>query len=440
MHRQKTKNTMPLFFWQHNFKEEGHEFRFEATGSVEGEDEQNFYSNLYSFPPLRSMFDNNNVWQQEKNQQLTFDYTRPLANDAKLGLGYAGNFVNTLIDFYVENYDTLQNRFIPDLNTSNIFRYRENLQAAYGTYERSIRQFSFQLGLRTEAAFTTSTLVTKDSVVPNQYVQLYPTLHLAYQQKKNEWQLNYSRRVNRPDGEDLNPFPEYIDPLNLRAGNPKLKPEFIHSVELGYQVKSKYLNFVPSLYYRYKYNGFTSVTRKLTDSVLLTTRENLSNDQSAGLELIVTTKSISFVSASLSTNVFYNTINASNLGGSSRKSIVSMSTSFNAVFTLSKTTMFQLTSNYRSARQTAQGKIFPTFVVNIGARQNLFKDKMSVTCTLSDVLKTLKQETFLQTPFLTQTSFNRRDARIFYLGISYRFGKSGKKQQEEKLQFDNSLQ
>ena len=101
--------------------------------------------------------------------------------------------------------------------------------------------------------------------------------------------------------------------------------------------------------------------------------------------------------------------------------------------------MVQLTSVYRSARQTVQGKFYPTFVMNIGARQNLFNNKLSVTCTVSDIFRTLEQRIFLQTPSFKQDSYNRRDARVFYLGLSYRFGNSGKKPQEEKLQFDNNL-
>ncbi len=427
------------FFWQHNFDSDGQELRLEANMSSDGEDEKNYYSNIFYTPPQQSLFDNNWVYQTEKSKQLTLDYVKPIGEDAQLELGYAGSFMNALIDFYVEQYDTVQKIFIKDPAVSNVFRYKDGLHAVYGTYERTAGNFSFNAGLRAEAAFTNSILETLDSTIRNNYFQLYPTLHLALKREKGEWQLNYSRRVNRADPDELNPFPEYIDPLNLRAGNPKLQPEYIHSVEFGYQINRKHFSFVPSLYYRYKYNGFTTVTKALNDSVLFTTRENLSRDQSAGLELIFSTKGFKFVTANLNTNIFYNSIDASALGGSSKKSIVSMSANFNALFTVTKSTMLQLTSIYRSARQTAQGKQYPTFVMNIGARQNLFNNKLTVTCTLSDIFKTLEQRTFIETAFFSQNSYNRRDAQVFYLGMSYRFGKSGKKQQEEKLQFDNSL-
>jgi outer membrane receptor protein involved in Fe transport len=426
-------------YWQRNFKKEDEELRVEATISAQAEDEKNYYNNIYNYPPQRSLPDNNWVNQIEKNQQVTVDYVNPLTEKSKLEIGYAGSFIQQDIDFYVEDFDTLQNKFIPNNLRSNRFLYNESVQAVYGTWQHTYDAFSFSLGLRAEAAHTKVNLQTKDSIINNQYFQLYPTLHLAYQLRKGELQLNYSRRVNRPDGDDMNPFPEYIDPLNLRAGNPKLLPEYIHSVELGYQLKGEKFSFVPSIYYRYKYNGFTTVTKPINDSVLLTTRENLSNDQSAGIELIASFNSAKFFSANLSANIFYNSINADNLGILQKKSIVSFSTNFISTFTFTPNTQMQLSCNYRSARQTAQGQFFPTFVINMGARQDLFKKKLAITLTLSDVFKTLRQKVTLNTAYFNQTAITSRDARVLYIGFSYRFGTAAKKPVTEKMQFDNNL-
>lgn len=432
--------TDATLYWQHDFKKEGQELRAEATVSSQGEDEKNYYTDIYNYPPKRSMYDNNWVYQTDRDQQITVDYSNPISEKVKVELGYAGSFIQQDIDFYVEDFDTLLNRFVKNDLRSNRFLYKEGIHTFYGTYQRSYDAFSFSLGLRAEAAYTLVSLFTKDSAIRNQYFQLYPTLHLAYGLSKGELQLNYSRRVNRPEGDEMNPFPEYVDPLNLRAGNPKLLPEFIHSLEFGYQVKGKTVSFVPSIYYRYKYNAFTTVVKPLNDSVLLTTRENLLNDQSAGLEIILSIKPPKFFSANLSTNIFYNTIDPGDMEKASKKSIFSASINFNTTITISPVTMLQLSSNYRSARQTAQGQSYPSFVFNMGARQELFKKKLTVTATLSDVFSTLQQKTKLNTGYLQQISVNKRDARIFYIGLSYRFGgKTGKKPEEEKIQFDNNL-
>ncbi len=433
------KETDGTVYWQHNFPKEDHELRVELNISGSDEAEHNHYTNVYSFPVVAPAMDNTLIKQQDKQQELTADYTRPLSEDAKLEAGYDGSFNQVDMNFYGEYYDTVQHGFVKDVIKTNQFKYNESIHAFYGTYQHSYEKFGYSAGLRLEQASIKGTLVTKDSVISNSYFKIYPTIHLSYKLKKGELQLNYSKRVRRPEGDDLNPFPEYQDPFNIRAGNPKLLPEVTHSVEFGYKWQNDNFSFVPSLYYRYKQNGFTSVIVRVNDSVLLTTQQNLSNDRSTGLELIFSAKAGKFLSANLSTNFFYNQIDASNLGYAAKKSILSMNSSLNTTATLSKTTMWQVSCNYRSARLTPQGKTFPAFVLNTGLRQDLFKKKMSLTLTASDLLKTLKQKTELNSLYLKQVAVGRRDPRIIYLGLSYRFGKVIKKQNEEKLQFDNSL-
>lgn len=425
-------------YWQHNFDKEGRELRVEATASSKSEDEKNNYTNFYYYPIKQTIPDFNSVNQIEYNQQITADYTTPIGENAKMELGYAGSFIQQDIDFYTAIYDTLSKKLVKNTLTSNRFKFNQTVHAFYGIYYKTINKFSYSLGLRAEQVLVKSNLVTKDSIINNQYFQIYPTIHLAYKLKKGELQLNYSKRVNRPEGDDLNPFPEYIDPLNLKAGNPKLLPEYIHSVEFGYQWKNKVFTFVPSIYYRYKYNGFTTITQKLNDSVFLTTKQNLTNDQSLGLELIVSAKPTKTITANLSANGFYNTINFGTVNAPVKKSIFAMSINFNASFNILPTTMYQLTCIYRSARQTIQGMFDPTFVTNMGLRQELFKNKLSMVITLSDVFSTLKQKSFLTSQFLNQQSLNSRDAQVFYIGFNYRFGRSTKKV-DEKMQFDNSL-
>jgi outer membrane receptor protein involved in Fe transport len=427
------------FYFQHQFPKEDHELRLEFNTSLSDELEDNHYTTYYHLPGNTTSFDNTRIGQTDKENQLTIDYTNPLSEDSKLEAGYDGSYNEIDLDFYGEYFDTLQHNFIRDIEKTNRFVYNENIHAVYVTYERTFEKWGYSAGIRAEQAFTKSYLVTLDSTVRSNYFNLYPSVHFSYALKKgSELQLNYSRRVNRPDGDELNPFPEYQDPRNLRSGNPKLLPEIIHSVEFGYKWQNSRFSFVPSIYFRYKKQGFTSVTIPLNDSTLLTTTQNLSNDRSAGLELIFSAKAGTWFSANLSSNIFYNRINADNLGYIQNKSIISMSTNLSTNFNFSKTTLMQVSANYRSARLNPQGKSYPSFVMNMGMRQDLFRNKLSMTFTLSDIFVSQRQKTELITPFLSQTSIGRRGGRIFYLGLSYRFGLI-KKQKEEKLQFDDNL-
>ena len=425
-------------YWQHNFPKEEHSLRLEMQSSRSREQEDNRYQNIYHFPSPGITYDNTLIRQGDNQQHITLDYTNPLSEDAKLEAGYAGSFTQQDFDFYGEYMDPASHQFVKDVMKTNRFLYKDAIHALYGIYEQSIRNFSFQFGLRAEEVLIKGHLVTKDSTIRNDYFRIYPTLHLAYKLSKGELQLNYSRRVHRPEGDELNPFPEYQDPYNVRAGNPALLPEIIHSFEFGYKWQNKVVTFVPGLFYRYKQHGFTPVTVPLNDSVLLTTNQNLSSDQSGGLELIVTVKTGKFFSGNFSTSFFYNEINAAGLGYQNRKSIVAMNAGFTGNFALTGNTHCQISTNYRSGRPTPQGKIFPSFVLNAGIRQDVWNKKMSITLTASDLLNTMRQKSEISTTYMHQVSFTKRDARIVYLGVSYRFGRNGRKP-EDKMQFESGL-
>ncbi len=425
-------------YYQHSFGKEDHDLRIEFNSSKEDEVEDNHYRNIYRKPSPLTTYDNTRIAQGTHENQLTADYSNRLSEDSKIEAGYDGLYNKVNLNFYGEYYDAGQAKFVKDAVKSNQFIYNEDVHAVYGTYQKSFEKFGYEVGLRAEGVLTKGHLINLDSFVTNNYFKVYPTVHLSYKlQESSELQLNYSKRVHRPEADELNPFPEYQDPRNLRAGNPKLLPEIIHSTEFGYKWQNKAFSFVPSIYYRYKVNGFTSVIVPLNDTTLLSTTQNLSNDQSAGLEAIFSAKA-KFFTATVSSNVFYNRIDATNLGYIQNKSIYSASANFTTSFTVTKTTLLQISGNYRSARLTPQGKTYPTFVLNTGMRQDLAKNKLSITATASDLFSSLKQKTDLNIPSLKQVSVGRRDGLIVYLGLSYRFGVI-KKAKEEKLQFDNAL-
>lgn len=425
-------------FWEHNFPGEDHTLRVEFNVASSKENETNYYRNVYHFPGTNTTLDNNLIYQGDDQQQLTIDYSHTISESAKLEAGYSGSFNQQDFNFHNEYFDISSSKFVVDKVKTNQFLFNQTIHGLYGTYQKNYERFGYSLGLRLEESIIRGYQVTRDTTIKNDYLKLYPTIHLAYEMTDNaQLQLNYSRRVHRPEGDDINPFPEYQDPYNVRAGNAKLLPEIIHSVEFGYKWQNKHFSFVPSLYYRYKQNGFTQVTVPVNDSVLLTTQQNLSNDQSAGLELIFSAKAGTFFSSNLSANFFYNQINADNLGYFDKKTIISFSTNFNSTFSFTPNTMLQLSANYRSARLTPQGKNYPSFVLNAGIRQDILNKKVSIILAASDILKSLKQKSELNTSYLKQTSVGSRDAQIIYLGISYRFGKTIKRA-EEKMQFDNA--
>ncbi|MES2418200.1 MAG: TonB-dependent receptor [Bacteroidota bacterium] len=424
------------FFAEHSFKKEDHKIRLEFNTSHSPEVEDNHYTNAYRVPVSVNQLDNTLIKQTQDNQQLTISYENPISENTKLELGYDGQYNKQDLDFFGAAYSYAQQQFITDALKTNRFIYNENIHAFYGTAEQSWKKFGAMLGLRGEYSDINSHLITTGVSIPNHYFKVYPTLHLSYNlSQSRQLQLNYSRRVRRPEGDDLNPFAEYADPTNIRVGNPYLLPEIIHSVELGYRWQHNNLSILPGIYYRYKYNGFTSITKPLNSTTLITTQENLANDLALGAD-IVFSASLDKININFTPNAFYNQIDASNLGYSSKKNTFTWSANFNSSYSFTKSTLVQVNSNYRSSRLSPQGRYLPSFVFNFGVRQDIFKKRGSVYLTVSDVFKSQRQKAELSSPFLVQQVLTRSNSRIVYLGMSYNFGVVKKK---KDLIFDNSL-
>lgn len=425
-------------FVEHDFPKEGHSVRVEFTNSQSPEQEDNHYTNAYIFPAGPNSYDNTLIYQSDLRNQLSLDYSNPLTETSTLEAGYVGQFDHADFDFYAESFDDSLQEFVKDSLKSNQFVYDGMIHALYTTYKQSFGVIGLQAGLRAEQSNITSNLVTRDSIVENSYFNLYPSLHLSYKMSDAaELQLSYSRRTNRPHGDDLNPFPEYRDPRNVSAGNPYLMPEYIHSLELGCQFQTELMSILPALYYRYTYNKFTSVTQALDDSTLLTTRQNLSKDQSGGLEVVVSADVGNMFSAHWSANGFYNQINASNLGFQENKSTVTWGSNLTINFNVTETSKLQVNSNYNSRRLTPQGEFVPSYQVNMGFRQQILDGKLTLVATISDIFKTQKRQLELDTPMLDQRVINTRDSRIAYVGCTYHFGASPKKSKEEQMRYES---
>lgn len=426
--------------FQHTFPQEDHELNIELKTAKTTEAEDNRYTNRHRTPARAATFENVRIAPTERETEAIVEYARPLGREAKLEAGYTHTLRRLDANFTAETFDPARGVFVNDATRSNRFHYRDTIDAFYLTYGRSFRKFGLLAGLRPEFTRVQSDLVTLGRRISHTYNRAYPSLHLAYKlTERHEFQWNYSHRVHRPDPDELNPFPEYADPFNVRRGNPALVPEDVHSIEAGYGFNAEPTTLTAAVYHRYLYHGFTSITRDIGGGVLLTTQENLSTSRSTGLELTANTELGKRVTLNFSSNTFFNAIDASNLGGARDQSNVSWSAKLGATFHLPKNTLLQLHTNYTSTRLTAQGSRRPTYVTNLGLRHEFFQKRAAAILTISDVFNSLQERSRIDTPVLQQEVVRRRSARIVYVGFSYTFGQPAKKAKDEPMKFDDSL-
>lgn len=411
--------------WEHAFKDdEDHTFTFESTYASYDEEEDQMFDEEQTFPEEGHTIDKVLIQKSGNQTEITAEYLKPLSEDAEFEAGYVGEFINE--DIRYTNNDS-PNRFL----------LAQNVHALYALCGMEAGDFSFKAGLRGEQTYLTSKLTEpSDSTVQNNYFKPYPTIHLLYNLTENrQLGLSYSKRINRPDADELNPNPEFSDPRNAEAGNPNLKPEQIHSLELSLHGEVEKYTFTPTLYYRYTYDAFTSIKTIISDSIILKTIQNLDSRQLAGLELILTGNPYKNLSFNLSANVFYDQIDAANLGYSDKKSVFSTDVKFYALLNFTTSTILQLNAYYYSPRITPQGQRDQYYYMNVGLKQQLFRNRAAITFTVTDVFHTYKINRETDIPELLQNTSYHRKGAVVYLGFTW-FFKAQNNGDERELKFE----
>ena len=436
---------------KHTFsKDPDNSLDLEITHSKDNEQEDNHYTNLYRAPnpppPDAPPFDAMRIRNIETITEVTADYGLPLGEDTKFEAGYNGTFDLLDQDFHGSAFDPDTQAWATDTTTTNHFVCNTAVNAFYSTFAHKLGDFGFLAGLRFENARVRTDQRTAGIVNIDNYNRLYPSLHLSYDlTDTQQLQANYSHRIHRPDPDDMNPYPEYQDPYNLRVGNPHLRPEEIHSLEAGYQYHTKNTTLFATAYYRYRYNGMTTVSEYVDANlnpdpaglILLTTRQNLSTSRYGGAELGAQARPLKTLSLNLSGNLYRNTIDASNLGFSATRAATAWDAKLNINWDATPVTLVQFNANYTAKRLTPQGYRDPTIQANIGARRYFQNKRLALIVSVSDIFNSLRERTHIDTPDLRDTQTRRRTARIFNIGLIYNFGKPAKKQKDD-LQFDNS--
>ncbi len=410
------------------------EFRWEHHT----ETDENLYSDVAAAPVAPPTFARTRVAFNQPETEVVAEYANTLSPDRKIEAGFDHSDDRDGKNVLGTNFDGPTGLWLNDPTVTNAFVADQRITALYGTYRQRFGNLSAMPGLRLEHAEIDTDQAISGVVTGQRYDHAYPTLHLAYGlTATQELQLNYSDRINRPDLGDLNPFSEFQDPNNLRVGNPHLRPEEVRSVEAGDQYKNGDTTCLAALFYKQASNSFTTVSRFINPTTLLTTEENLAHSQSGGLELAATVAPWQPLLVNASASAYYNQIDAGNLGYRTARSAYAWAGKLSVEYNWSKSVALQLNSNYTGRRLTPQGYRQPTFVANLGLKHELAGRRVTLFVAISDLFNSLKEETRLETPTLRDDSTRRRSSRFFYGGLVYNFGTAAKKAKGDVLQFDN---
>jgi outer membrane cobalamin receptor len=369
------------------------------------------------FQMLENTFSDGNNWMVSAQ----FDYVHPLGQDRKLETGFRATLREMDNDFNFFNFDHEKQSWENNLGLSNHFVYNEQVYAVYGIFSTMLGKYSVQTGLRAEQAFTRADQRTTSAMYENDYISLFPSLHVRRNMENNQsMQVSYSRRINRPNNRFLNPFVSYSDPYDLSFGNPHLDPEYIHSAELGYTRFWGRTTVNPSIFYRHTEGMITRFRTMDEDGIAYTTFQNLRTGKSYGAELILGQQVASFWRANGTFSYFRQVVE----GGGDAMEMANRSNSWSARlvnnFDFGNGWSAQLNGFYRSPVVLIQGEMREMYSADIGVRKNVLQNRGSINLRLSDIFNTQRFGMYNFGDNFTMTSERRRNSRMIFVGFTYR--------------------
>lgn len=451
-----------------NFQKSGHQLTADANFNASKSD--NFSLVVNNIQPNYPLGSSAYIYRQQQtgkgdNQQITFqtDYVNPLTDKSKLEAGIRYNQRNNNSDNNIGVVDGNGNvNILAPLSSK--FKYTDRIYAAYTTYTGTFSEtFGYMVGLRVEGSDYSGRVhsAVKDGAgfkdTSNSYsisypISFFPSVFLSKKlNATQDLQLNYSRRINRPNFFQLFPFTDYSDSLNLSRGNPGLKPEFTNSIEISYQKTfPKNNSLLISAYYKHTTDLITRYQSEeknpINDSaVFVSTFINANSSFVGGLELVSKNRITKWWDITSNLNLFTSKINIDDPAIATTDQLYSWFAKINNSFKLPKNFTLQVTGDYISktvlspggsssqgggggwgptVSGSAQGYTKPSYSVDAALRYEFLKNKAaSVTLNVSDIFKTRINDMYTQSGSFWQHSVRTRDQQFFRLNFAYRFGK-----------------
>lgn len=444
-----------VFGFKHLFAKEGEELTFDANYFGGKNNNNSVYTTNYfgldnttiSSTGLQKVIGSGS----DKNYTLQSDYVKPLSKLTKLETGVRAAIrkrVNASDNYFFSNGDY---QIIPSA-TSN-YKNTDNVFAAYTTLSSSIKDFSYKVGVRAERSNYTGTLANTREKFKNSYpISLFPSIFVSQKLgNKQEVQLSYSRRINRPNFFQLIPFTDYTDKLNITKGNPNLVPEFTQSLELSYlKTYAGNNTILGSVYYKHTTNLITRYLTKEADPIsgqdeLINTYINANSSYAAGTEITAQNYLTKWWDISTNINIYNSKVNTSDtITSFSQPALWSWFGKFNSNFKLPKNFALQFTTTYQSktnlpvntntgmggppqmqqSQSASQGYIKQSWGMDIAFKKSFLKNNAAaVTLSVSDIFRTRVSNQYSSSEYFTQTYNRLRDPQMIKLNVSYRFGK-----------------
>jgi ferric enterobactin receptor len=380
---------------------------------------------------------------------LQTDYVNPLGTSAKLEAG--ARMQLRKLQNGQGNYYMVNGEFVPVPSSSTNYKNSEHVYAAYLSFSDAVKNFGYKVGLRGESSDYTGELTDTKEAFGNKYpISLFPSIFLSQKlSNKQELQMSYTRRINRPFFMQIIPFIDSSDQTYLSRGNAALRPEFTNSLEASYTKTYKGNNtFLASVYYKYTTNLITRYLDSITINDAkrpINTYVNANSSRSVGFELTSQNTFTKWWDGNANLNVYNSKINTGNIanGTAQQDPMWSYFAKVNSNFKLPAKFKIQLSGTYQSKtnlpvnqggggfggpgmggpQSAAQGYIKSNYGIDVALQRSFLKnDAASLTFNVTDVFRTRRFDQYSESAFFIQDTHRLGDVPMFRLNFSYRFG------------------
>ncbi|MEO6524943.1 MAG: outer membrane beta-barrel family protein [Mucilaginibacter sp.] len=363
------------------------------------------------------------------------DYAYPLTKTLKLEAGFKTSNVKTDNDLQAQLLKS--GTWINDTSRTNRFVYNEQIIAGYFNLAKEFKKTSVQVGLRTEHTTSNGDLISRNGVpVIRKYLDLFPSLFINQTlSPKNEVSFSYSRRIDRPGYDDLNPFVFYLDQYTYSQGNPFLNPQYTHSFEFNYTY-NKAINV--TLSYSHTSDAITEII--LTDTLAKSTHQtrlNLQSQNAYNINVYAPYTISKWWNGNVSLITYYINFKSNDLAGGNLddgKAAFQLKTT--QTFLLSKTFKAEVATNYQSPQTYGIYKIEQRYSADAGLSKSFMEKKLNIKFSVSDVFNTNRNRLSSRYQSVNFDLNQKNESRVGRLTLTYNFGNAKIKMRQHSTNSD----
>ena len=445
------------FNFEKRYDDEGHKLTADAQYSVDYETATTLIEEN-EIQPDENLIAQDDIVEKEDESDILIqaDYVKPMG-EAQFEAGVRGSYENEETDFRLKTLNE-NGELALDEDISNLFDYDENVTAAYLQYGNKFGQFSFLAGLRfehTQLKGKTTPLgdnsnlqeILGDDIdlnFDNNFANFFPTLNLTYEFREDEnMTLGYNRRINRPRGWFVNPFPSRSSRTSIFQGNPSLDPAFADALDLGYLRKWEKYTFTASVYYQRETDSFERIqedTGQTTSDGIPIIRSipiNLSTNERYGAEMGLISNPTEWLRVNSSINYFKflsdGSFNGTDFGTENESFFARLSTKVDLPYKI----QWQTNGFFRGPRQNAQTETESILSLNLAFSKDLFDERATVSLNVRDLFNSRVRDRITNTEeFKSVSEFQWRERQIT-LNFVYRFNQQKEEQRRNRNADDN---